>query len=460
MEPRIDLIVHGIPQGKNQWANCKFESQFIDGFYHEYKYENQMVVEVSRIGGTPECFYSYIVSGTQDCSGRPGGYFGLTLRMNQVYTDFANIYFLLEATFRKYVEPAMFAKTGKNYQFKKADFDSFTTTLTEAEKEIRAYLMNFSVNSDFKPITSFGNAPATINVQDCQGKDCESLIRKYNKIVVTTHCTSNREASFVDNVSKLTRENTNLNALLKQEKETVQKLQSEKANLQRDVDEARSGKSRMVKLEQDNAQLKDKLGKVSAVVRDIAAVPLQQNSQSGVFDHTHSAYRGKKKSNNGLLLVVNTALLIVICLICLLVLKKSIFPSTKTDSSLEQRCKNLVMENSGLKSQVESLTAQLNSNVEMLNSFSNIQPENESDGLRINIEGISSNETVKAGMTYKWSVKKAGSRVMADAKIDKQKSKNIRVNSNGDFIPQKVGPCTIVVCVDGKTAQRTVTVCQ
>lgn len=459
MEPRIDLIVHGIPQGKNQWANCKFESQFIDGFYHEYKYENQMIVEISRIGGTPESFYSYIVAKTQDCSGRPGGYFGLTLRINQVYADFANIYFLLEATFRKYIEPEMFAKSGGVYQFKKSDFDSFAPTLSEAEKEIRSYLMNFSVNSDFKPITSFGSAPATINVQDCQGKDCESLIKKYNKIVVTTHCTSNRETSLSDSVNKLTQENTNLNTLLNQEKENVQKLQNEKSKLQRDVDEARSGKSQMVKLEQDNAQLKDKLGKVSAVVRDVAAVPLQQYPQGGVFGHPHGSYGGKTKTTKGLLKLVNTGLLVVILLTSLLTLKKSIVSTTKTDKSSEQHCENLMTQNIELKRQVESLAAQLKSNVDVLDPSNNIHAENVNDGLIIDIEGIS-NKGVKAGMTYKWSVKKTGNRNVTGAIIDKQKSENIKVNASGDFIPQKEGQCTIVVLVDGKTTQRTVTVCR
>lgn len=271
MENKIDLIIHGIPSGQQFIGGTQEDNVAVTGYYHPYDYDVQMLVDVRKSGASSMMWYTYIVNGTTDVEGRPGGYLGVSIRMSQFYSDLANIYNLLDATFRKYLVGSIVKKSGKGYQFVKSEFSSFENLRNSAQQEICNYLMQFSVDSDFRPIPNVnaGAQECTVNPQDCGQYDCLQLFSKYGKMLVSPFCVSIKESQIVKENGELSARVAALRNELDQEREKSKTLQDEKAKLSSEIQNLSTSNSRIHTLEQENKECRKKLENVSAAVKGI-----------------------------------------------------------------------------------------------------------------------------------------------------------------------------------------------
>lgn len=325
MEKKIELIVHGIPKGFQAWSDKDQNNGFVNSYYREHKYAEQMLVELCRVENPPTVWYTYLVKETKDAEGRSGGYFGFSLKMNQLYTDFPNVYHILDATFHKYFVGVVLKKNGSEYQFFKPDFAPFAHIFKNAEQEIFNYLMQFSVDADFCPIpnVAMGNQICEVHVSDCVSANCAKAFQQYGKVLISTYSTSNRERSFVTEKQQLSQKITDLQKVVSEAKSSVETLKKDNSRLQNELAELKNGKSRMTIIDQENDRLKKKIGELSGILKDVAPVPIQV-SASPINRNTKPTSQSllhKIFSMNPLINLMLTLLLII----CLLVVFKKGF---------------------------------------------------------------------------------------------------------------------------------------
>lgn len=183
----IKLFAHGVPNGQDIWGDPNADAKYIEAFYgRQSNVPSQMLLEVMQFGSATNSYYTYFRYGNfQEKSGRTGGYFALTIRINYYYADIQNIYNLLEAAFNKYILGTVLEQTKGGFRFLVSQLNQANDNLKDLETELKRYLMQFSSNADFVSLSGFmsngqnefgkinlleATAPAVINHVKSTGK--------------------------------------------------------------------------------------------------------------------------------------------------------------------------------------------------------------------------------------------------------------------------------------------------
>lgn len=201
MKYEIRLYVHGTPNGQKTWGVGDLDGNYIETFYgRKSNVFTQMFVEVRQFGSSAYCYYTYLRTGNVcDTIGRTGGYFALTLRINYYYADTQNIYNLLDAAYNKFiVGPKSIVSVNDGVtKYLITDFSQADATLKVLEQELNKYLMQFSSDSDFVPLSGFSangqNEPAVVNILDCDVRAIANYIKSSSSISVSPWYSSVRE---------------------------------------------------------------------------------------------------------------------------------------------------------------------------------------------------------------------------------------------------------------------------
>ena len=103
MELKLNLFVHGVPKGQKIWGPQEEDRIFLESFYsRKPSVEAQLQVDIVKIGGGLNCYYTYLRGGNiLDKDNRQGSYFALTVRVNAFYNDLFNMFNILDATYHK-----------------------------------------------------------------------------------------------------------------------------------------------------------------------------------------------------------------------------------------------------------------------------------------------------------------------------------------------------------------------
>ena len=191
MKYEIKLYAHGVPEGQDIWGVENFDRNYIEMFYgRRSNFPAQMFVEVRQFAHSTYCYYTYLRTGNV-CGKkrRAGSYFALTVRINYYYADIKNIYNLLDAAYNKFVVGSI------------VEVD---TTLKSLEQELKKYLMQFSSDSDFIPLSGFRtngySKPVTVNILECDARDITNHVKESGSISVSPFQRSNREQQIIQDM--------------------------------------------------------------------------------------------------------------------------------------------------------------------------------------------------------------------------------------------------------------------
>ena len=105
MDLKLNLFVHGVPQGQKIWGPKEEDQNFIGNFYSQKSnLDAQLKIDVMKMGKEVYCYYTYLRGGVMiDIDGRPGSYFAITIRINAFYIDLPNIYYTLDIAYKKFI---------------------------------------------------------------------------------------------------------------------------------------------------------------------------------------------------------------------------------------------------------------------------------------------------------------------------------------------------------------------
>lgn len=235
MKYEIKLYAHGVPKGQNIWGVENFDRNYIEMFYgRRSNFSAQMFVEVRQFAHSTYCYYTYLRTGICGKEGRAGSYFALTVRINYYYADIKNIYNLLVAAYNKFVVGSIVKVNEGVTKYLIANIAQADTTLKSLEQELKKYLMQFSSDSDFIPLSGFRtnghNKPVTVNILECDARDITNHVKESGSISVSPFQLSNREQQIIQDMK------AKVNAANDQAQKQISEAQQ---NAQRNVDIAK-----------------------------------------------------------------------------------------------------------------------------------------------------------------------------------------------------------------------------
>ena len=287
MQYDIKLYIHGVPKGQSTWGTEKSDTVYIETFYgRKSSLTAQMFVEVRQTNAGTACYYTYLRTGNvSDDEGRAGSYFALTLRINYYYADVRNMYNLLDAAFNKFIVGSVVSVSGGVFKYAISDMKQGEKTFLALEKELKNYLMQFSSDADFMPLTGFKangqGETASVNLLECDANPIASHVKSHSSVAISPFYPSVREQQMEQKMNKQVSEiksqaQQNIDATKKQaqqnidetKKQAQQNIDATKKQAQQDIENARSDRDKSIQAIKE--QYKDADRMISGLRQDVS----------------------------------------------------------------------------------------------------------------------------------------------------------------------------------------------
>lgn len=152
---QIDFVIHGVPQGHQIWGtrSDKYYESFYDKSDIYGTSKMVFVVEVRDNNGLRNCYYSLIrPQNILAASGRPGSYFGMSIRVEGNYcTDVYSLFNLFELSYNQFIAKKILVKNGESEQYAIESFESKSDIFSELSKYILSQIQTH-LSSEFEEI--------------------------------------------------------------------------------------------------------------------------------------------------------------------------------------------------------------------------------------------------------------------------------------------------------------------
>lgn len=470
---QIKLYAHGVLNGQKVWGNPGADASYIDAFYgRQFSVDKQLLLEIKRFGGERYSYYTYSRKGNyQEKSGRFGGYFALTLRINYYYADIQNLYGLLDAAFNKYILGTILEQTKNGYRFLVSQFDSVDEILRSLEDELRNYLMKFSSDSDFVSLENFTtnaqDEPGTVNFLEASSSIVANHVKSKGNLSVSSLYPSPNERQLIktmeagvkaanddaqqriteaqkqaaDKVEEVRKETEKLRETYKNADATITNLTSQ-LNSVKQQNKNLSGELEKKKSELTEANLyKSKYETAKSELKNtneiLQAVKNVLNNLNDVFDAKYpSQKRNVKENSNATAVNIYTKYYRHIVLLLLIsILAITIFRGRnyEVDSENAGELKQKTEEIAQLKQQLSDKCAESNNLKGVI--------ENLKNELRIDVAEISDTKPMTTSGSYTVSI------TLKDN--TKLQTEDFTINERNKYIPNKTGSCTLKYTVNG-----------
>lgn len=295
----LEIFIHGVPDGQKIYGK-KDDLPYLQSFYgRSDNEETKFLIEFRNLNGRNYCYYSYLKSRNIIAfNGRPGSYFGVSIRIDTYCTDFVNMYRLMDVVYNKYVLGSVLSLNGENLKYSVPDFrDNICSSIKQAiETLIRNLFSDNDFRSELQRIQIVNsNRIGQFNILDCTKENVWNLLIKDSKIAISPEFQTRKEYNLSVRYNKekeniIAAKNTEMqnvcqeydkrvNELLKllEEEKTEKNLSSRKLREQFDRDRL-NYESKINRLERENQKLRSSINSVVSAVKEflpISQVPSQ-----------------------------------------------------------------------------------------------------------------------------------------------------------------------------------------
>ena len=153
---KIDLILHGVPNGHDLWGG-EDDSQYFSALYNNVSTQEMresLMIETRQIASKTYCYYNYLkYNNVLSSEGRAGSYIGITIRMDAFCKDILSIYNLCEILYKK-LNGINFETRGDTTSFIVPKFELKNNILNDMQSAIVDWFRMSAIQSDFERINS------------------------------------------------------------------------------------------------------------------------------------------------------------------------------------------------------------------------------------------------------------------------------------------------------------------
>lgn len=462
----VEILVHGVPNG-HDYFGLKEEQNTAGTFYISSQESIKFVVEIKKNGNKPYVYYSYLrYKGVVGAEGRSGSYFGLTLRIDEYYTDILHIYNILDIAFKRYVLGSLLTLSSETYKYITPDFKSKKEEIEQLQQGLIQLIKSTCLASKFLKIDNsfinpISNAPIC-NIVDITDGIILSTLKKHSKVVLSPDYKSNLEKEYEKKMQDV--ENRG-NSLVAERDKKILERETTISSLDSTI-KARDSKIAVLEQEikqknQELSQHKQK-GDIAQLIEKVKDPIFKLSEYFRVKEDIHKPktnYYGKK---NFIIGIIN-GVLTVLVLTSILLFHFVQFPTVGKPSKKNDELMKLKTELVNLKQQIKEKDAII---VDLRKT--SVQDQSQKINLKIDIRGFNG-EYLSTTKSYKVRIKEGnntytgkGSWNIVNATITKGKGTDneieIRPTGKGEVeIAYNVGSYKVensprIISVEGATS--------
>lgn len=220
---KLELFVHGVPKGQSIWGKND-DHIYIQNFYTSRNDETRFLVQVRDVKGERYCYYSYLkYNNIAAFDGRPGAYFGLSLRLDAYCLDVIGIYNILETIYKRYIVGNILNYEKTKSKFLISDFQSKDDDLKKIQEHIISLIKLSLLPNDFISLKDFvfsgSNSIMEVNLIDCTKENVLSVISENSALAISPFYPTIKDKNTKKQIEE------QLSLLKKTQEENIAKLQ-------------------------------------------------------------------------------------------------------------------------------------------------------------------------------------------------------------------------------------------
>ncbi|MBQ3997730.1 MAG: hypothetical protein II644_00140 [Paludibacteraceae bacterium] len=270
----MEILLHGVPDGQDYYG-VKEEQTNMGLFYDNSMESVKFVVETKKQGNVAYTYYSYLrYRGMIGAGGRPGSYFGITLRIDKYYQDALHIYQLLDIVFKRHIVGTLLTPSGEAYKYITPSFTAKSAEIEQAQQALIQLIQTTCVSSKFINIDASMIHPISVvptgNFMDVSDAAILSSIKKYSKVVISPDYEMNIEKEYK---KKMTDVEGKVSGVAAEKDKQIADLKSSIAALQNRITTLeQEKKSRETDLQQykKNGSLTQAVGQIKEPITSLA----------------------------------------------------------------------------------------------------------------------------------------------------------------------------------------------
>lgn len=194
----VEIFFHGVPKG-HDYRGIESERSYFSTFYNSIPQDGEvrLLVNIRIINGISFYYYHYLVNKSiADCDGRPGSYFGVSIRMDAFCSDIHNMYRILDNIYHLYVVNTILKRKNGKLEYSGHTFALYTDTFIAIEKEILRLIQKAFYQESFISLGELSKGSEStpcFNLYDCTQDDISAAMRTSRNAAVSPYYQSNRE---------------------------------------------------------------------------------------------------------------------------------------------------------------------------------------------------------------------------------------------------------------------------
>ena len=231
--------------------------------------DTKFLIEAHSVKNKDYYYYSYLkYKNVVNSEGRPGAYFGMTLRFDQYCSNVIGVHQLLDILYNKYVVNNLLIEEANKIKFAVSDFKAKDEEIKKIEKESLELLRIIFNSNDFQTIKlskdSSSKGIVLLNPYDCTKDYIKGAIEKRSKVFISNaYSTSDEQKrlqemnrmqqSFVKNKEQEIEDLTNT---INEEKKRNERLLNESENLKQEINQLQQEVNQLKQKCEENKKLK------------------------------------------------------------------------------------------------------------------------------------------------------------------------------------------------------------
>lgn len=185
----VEILIHGVPDGQDYYGIAE-ERTYAELFYDNSAESIKFVVEPKKTGNNAFVYYTYLrYKGIVGYGGRPGSYFGITLRIDKYYLDVVHVYNMLDMVFKKHVIGVLLSPLGESYKYVVPNFASKKAEIDQLQQGLAQLIQGTCVWSKFVDVDANfihpDAATASCNIADITENNMSAALKKYSKVILS-----------------------------------------------------------------------------------------------------------------------------------------------------------------------------------------------------------------------------------------------------------------------------------
>ena len=196
----VEVMIHGVPHGESYYGVEEERGFCLTNYDSDKNSQVKFLIQVRELSGKRYCYYHYLVKkDVVDDEGRAGSYFGMTIRTDEYWLNFGNVFRLLDLAFNGYVAKNILKKNevgGYKYLV-----SSFKDTGEEIKKKVENLIlssMKGELRASLGQFSLIGGDFPSENLYEVSEKSVITALKQYGGVALSPYYPTRKTQSLLN----------------------------------------------------------------------------------------------------------------------------------------------------------------------------------------------------------------------------------------------------------------------